>query len=58
MENNLNMEIINQLGAKIANLEIQLASLAVENKLLRELYEQPAQPESFEHPEEVENDED
>jgi len=36
MENNLNIEIINTLGIKIANLEIQLASLIAENKLLRE----------------------
>jgi len=35
-ENNLNIEIINNLAIKIANLEIQVAALAAENKILQQ----------------------
>jgi len=36
MENNLSMEIINNLAIKIANLEVQNASLSAELKTLQE----------------------
>lgn len=35
MENNINVEIINSLAVKIANLEVQLAVLTAENKALQ-----------------------
>jgi len=36
MENNLNVEIINNLAIKLANLEVQVAALSAENKHLQE----------------------
>ena len=47
MENNINNEIINQLAVKIANLEVQVAALSAENKVLYSQLQQ-ASPESEE----------
>jgi len=54
MENNINNEIISQLAVKIANLEVQVAALSAENKVL---YSQLQQPSSEENVEGVEVDE-
>lgn len=40
MENNIQVEIINNLAIKIANLEVQVAALTAENKALQVLQEQ------------------
>ena len=40
MENNLPSEVINTLAIKIANLEVQLATVLVENNLLRKQLEE------------------
>jgi len=39
MENNLQVEIINSLAVKIANLEVQVAALNAENSMLRQALE-------------------
>jgi len=35
MEENISMETINQLAVKIANLEVQIAIVSAENKVLQ-----------------------
>jgi len=35
MENNIHIEVINNLAIKIANLEVQVAALTAENKVLQ-----------------------
>ena len=52
MENNINVEIINSLAVKIANLEVQVAALTAENK---GLYSQLQSGESEENQKETEN---
>ena len=40
MGNNIQVEIINNLAVKIANLEVQVAALTAENKVLQQSQQQ------------------